>query len=313
MRRITDIAFENMTRRLAPEIEGRQSSSPPTDRVVAVMQLLGAEPRRAFTLAEIGRALGISRATGHAILTALAAHDWVVRDPETGGYAWGPAIAALARPAGTTARLFRTRLIELADAIGMQVLLVRRDGTALLVVDVVGDSLTGAPIRPGFTVPLVAPFGREFVAWAGESAQQAWIDRLDAASSAFRSRMGRVLADVRRRGYAVERLSPEWLRVHTALQALGGDGNVDVVTARLAATIADVTVVDFLDTELAQGDDHQIATVMVPVFDADGVVTMSVNAIPFGPLSGPDIKRLGGQLRDAAHDIEGLIARYGDA
>ena len=52
---------------------------------------------------------------------------------------------------------------------------------------------------------------------------------------------------------------------------------------------------------------------MTPVFDADGVVTMSVNAIPFGPLSGPAIGRLGGQLRDAAYDIEGLIARYGDA
>ena len=275
------------------------------------MQLLGAEPHRAFTLAEIGRALGISRATGHAILSTLVAHDWVVRDPETGGYAWGPAIAALARSAGTTARLFRTRLIELADAIGMQVLLVRRDGTALVVVDMVGDSLAGAPIRPGFTVPLVAPFGREFVAWAGESAQRAWIDRLGTASDVFRARIGSVLADVRRRGFAVERLSPEWLRVHTALQALSGSGNIDVVTARLAATIADVTVVDFLDTELAQGE-HEIATVMTPVFDADGVVTMSVNAIPFGPLGGPAIKRLGRQLGDASHDIGGLIARYGN-
>ena len=300
-----------MTPRLAPDIEGGQSPSPPTDRVVAVMQLLGADPQREFTLAEIGRALGISRATGHAILSTLAEHYWVVRDPDTGGYASGPAIGALARPAGTTARLFRTRLIELADAIGMQVLLVRRDGTALVVVDVVGDSLTGAPIRPGFTVPLVAPFGREFVAWAGESAQQAWIDRLGTASDVFRARMGSVLGDIRRRGFAVERLSPEWLRVHTALQALSGGGNVDIVTARLAATIADVTVVDFLDTELAQGE-HEIATVMTPVFDADGVVTMSVNAIPFGPLSGPAIKRLGRQLRDASHDIEGLIARYGD-
>jgi len=302
-----------MTPTLAVDGKARQSPSPPTERVIAVMRLLATEPHSAFTLAEIGRVLGISRATGHAILSTLISHDWVVRDPQTGGYAWGPAIAALARPAGTTARLFRTRLTELAGAIGMQVLLVRRDGTALMVIDVVGDSLTGAPISPGFTVPLVAPFGREFVAWAGEPVQQAWLDRLDAASSAFRSRMRDVLIDVRGRGFAVERLSPEWLGVHTALQALRGDGNVDVVTARLAATIADVTVVDFLDTELAQHGESDIATVMVPVFGAEGAVTMAVNAIPFGPLSGPAIAHLGGQLRDAAHDIGGLIARYGDA
>ncbi|MFZ0832103.1 MAG: IclR family transcriptional regulator, partial [Mycobacterium sp.] len=235
------------------------------------------------------------------------------RDSEAGGYAWGPAIAAMARRAGTTARLFRTRLVELADAIGMQVLLVQREGTALVVVDVVGDSLTGAPITPGFTVPLVAPFGREFVAWAGKSAQRSWIDGLDSPSSQFRTRMSKVLADVRGRGFAVERLSPEWLRVHTALQALSGDPDVDVVTTRLAATIADFTVVDFLDTELAGAGDHDIATVMVPVCDAEGLVSMAVNAIPFGPLSGPAIAHLGGQLRDAAHDIEELVASYGGA
>ena len=66
---------------------------------MAVLELLGRDPSRQFSLAEICRSLGISRATGHAVLTTLAAGDWAIRDPATARYAWGPAIAELARPA----------------------------------------------------------------------------------------------------------------------------------------------------------------------------------------------------------------------
>ncbi|MFZ0833049.1 MAG: helix-turn-helix domain-containing protein, partial [Mycobacterium sp.] len=62
-----------MTPTVAPGAPPRQSPSPPTERVIAVMRLLAAEPQRGYTLAEIGRALGISRATGHAILSTLVA------------------------------------------------------------------------------------------------------------------------------------------------------------------------------------------------------------------------------------------------
>ncbi len=70
-----------------------------------MLELLGHNSAKQFSLAEICRGLGISRATGHAILTTLAAREWVIRDPETFRYSWGPAIAGLDTP--TTAQLHR--------------------------------------------------------------------------------------------------------------------------------------------------------------------------------------------------------------
>ena len=77
-----------------------------------MIELLGSEPARQFTLAEICRSLNISRATGHAILTTLTAHDWVTRDPASAEYAWGPAMASLTKPANSL--VYRAELQALA-------------------------------------------------------------------------------------------------------------------------------------------------------------------------------------------------------
>src|SRR3954465_15292968 len=69
-----------------------QDPSPPTRRVVAVMELLAQAAATPLTLAEICRELRISRSTGHAILATLCACDWILRDPLSGRYALGPGL-----------------------------------------------------------------------------------------------------------------------------------------------------------------------------------------------------------------------------
>ncbi|WP_081656322.1 MULTISPECIES: helix-turn-helix domain-containing protein [Mycobacterium] len=288
----------------------RQSVSPPTDRVVAVMSLLGGAPDRRFTVTEVGRALEISRATAHAVLNALAVHDWVIRDPESGQFSCGPAVETLVRPSGAGRRLVRARLAELAIELQMQVLLVRRNGTDMTVIDTAGQTATAAQVGLGFHVPFLAPFGREFVAWADDQTHGAWLARLKAARPEFRSRMDEVLADVRDRGYAIERLSPEWLAVHTALQALSGHGDIDIVTTNLAAAIADGTVVDFLTRELHPGQLNEVAMVMAPVRNGDGAVVMSLSVIPFASLETTVLKELGQRMCRTAAELETVIARY---
>lgn len=283
--------------------------SPPTQRVIAVMGLLAAEPGRTFSLAEIVRSLGISRATGHAILATLADHDWVVRDQQTAGYSSGPALTALARPTGNP--LYRSLLQKMAHDTGTLVFLARREAASIVVTDTAGDSLTAPRIRPGFRTPLVAPFARDYVAWSHPATQQAWLASIGKPSMEFRRRINAVLKETRGRGFVIERLSREYLRVYTALRALGGDGEIDAITTRLAAAFADLTVVDVLAAELSDGTAHRIATVSAPIADADGVITMSVTAAPFAALDGPAILALGQQVRAAARHIEKQVVRYG--
>ena len=124
-----------MTLNVSPADGLRQASSPPTERVIAIMEMLGAEPLRPFSLAEISRALDISRATGHAIMATLADHDWVSRDPRTAKYTWGAAISGLA-----DARPFRAELEKLAATTGTQVYLAQREDSSLVIVEVVGEA-----------------------------------------------------------------------------------------------------------------------------------------------------------------------------
>ncbi len=296
-----------MTLNLDPAKTAGQAS-PPTERVIAVMEMLGADPGRQFTLAEISRGLGISRATGHAILATLVAHEWVTRDPQLARYAWGPAIAGLAKPAD----LFRDELAELAAATGTQVYLARRDASSLVIIDVAGETLTAPRIGRGTKTPFVAPFGRDYVAWSTPEAQQAWLEAIGQPSPALRKRISAVLTETRRRGFVVERLTREYLRVYSALQALSGDGEVDAITAQLARAFADLSVIDVLPGELTAGATHSIATVSAPITTADGVVTMSVTAAPFATLDASAITGLGQRVCATAGAIGDRLNRYGD-
>lgn len=300
-----------MTPKVDLDLSQSQAPSPPTERVVAVMGLLGSSPARQFSLAEICRSLDISRATGHAILTTLAAHDWVIRDPTTAGYAWGPAIASLAKPAN--ALMYRADLHALASATGAQVSLTRREGSTLVVTETAGECLTGPPIGPGMRTPLVAPFGRDYVAWSSSESQKAWLEAIGQPSPALRKRMTAVLKEIRHRGFVVERLTREYVRVYTALRALSGDGEVDVITTQLARAFADLAVIDFLPDELSGKAAHRVATVSAPITDVDGAITMSVTAAAFTTLGSDAITSLGEQVRNTAHRIEQHIARYGNS
>ncbi|RDH78079.1 MarR family transcriptional regulator [Mycolicibacterium moriokaense] len=299
-----------MTGKLDPSSAPRQGSSPPTDRVLSVLELLGRAPTTQFSVAEICRRLDISRATAHAILTTLAAREWATRDPATGRYAWGPAVAALARP--TDAQLHRTDLHALAHATGTHVSLARREGATLVVIDTVGEHLRGPRISAGMRTPFVAPIGRDHAAWSSAEVREQWLRAIGTPSREFRARMNAVLAEIRQRGFVVERLTHEYVRVYTALRALSADGEVDEITTQLAGAYANLAIIDILDDELARDAAYSVATISAPVRGADGSVALVVMASPFATLTGSAIRTLGQRVRGAAHSIEQRIARYGE-
>lgn len=261
-------------------------------------------------MAEICRSLGISRATGHAILTTLAAHDWAIRDSETACYTLGPAIAGLGAP--DPRQLHRADLQALASATGTQVSLARREGETLVVIDTVGECLSGPRIQRGMRTPFVAPIGRDYVAWSSAEVQREWLEAIGTPSRAFQARMEAVFNEIRQRGYVVERLTRQYVRVYTALRALSADGEVDEITTQLARAYADLTVIDVLDDELCGGAVHSIATVSAPIRNNDGSVQMVVMVAAFANLDGAAIRALGERVRHTAHAIEKRIARHGD-
>lgn len=175
MIRIFDILFDIVTLNVDAGSGRRQVPSPPTERVVAVMHLLAAHPERNFSLADICRSLGISRATGHAILATLAHHRWVVRHESSASYSWGPAIGALARP--TNDREFRPLLENLSETVGAQVFLARRENASLVVTDSVGIR---SPLRASRRVCACRWWRRSgAIMWRGRGAGHQGVARWD--------------------------------------------------------------------------------------------------------------------------------------
>ncbi|MGB3476832.1 MAG: helix-turn-helix domain-containing protein [Mycobacterium sp.] len=299
-----------MTATIDGDGAARPVSSPPTERVMRILELLAADPERHFSLSEISQTLGISHGTCHAILATLAGRQWLVRDRQSAGYSWGPALAALARPVNRQA--FRPELQRLFDAVGRQVILGVRQGATVVVTDSVGESIAGLQLGAGFRMPLVAPFGREFIAGVGENVKKEWLSGLGAPSPRLRRRLAAVLDEVGRRGYAIDRMSREYVRVYSALQALAADGEPDEITARLATAFADLTEVDYLPDELGGIERHPIASVSAPVRDIDGTVTMSVGVAPFAALTAAEVADLGAAVCETAARIQSQWTARGE-
>jgi len=64
-----------------------------------------------------------------------------------------------------------------------------------------------------------------------------------------------------------------------------------------------------LRAELTENSTHSIATISAPIFDEDGVVSMSISAAPFTDLTATQVEHLGEQVRAGARRIEAQIAR----
>lgn len=286
-----------------------QDFSPPTRRVVAVVELLVDRNENPLTLAEICRELRISRSTGHAILHTLRECAWVLRDPLSGRYSPGPALPAPPSTATPLSPPLRTSLHELSADLGMAACISEvRDGS-ITVLDSTAPGTQPAPVRAGVRLPFVAPFGREFVAWADDAARERWLNAAGAVNDVYRTRMPKVLDEIRLRGYGIERLTDPLLRVYTALLALD-DGDVpDPVSVRLAGAVADLTIVDFLPDELPEVDAHPLATISAPLFDESGAVVMTVSAQPYCHLTQQDVHEIGSRLRDFGDSATAILKR----
>ncbi|AWG62958.1 helix-turn-helix domain-containing protein [Mycobacteroides abscessus] len=298
-----------MNAKVGPPGEPGQDPSPPTRRVVAVVELLAGANETQLTLAEICRELGISRSTGHAILTSLCTSDWVLRDPLSGKYAIGPALPRTSASAVPMSRILRQPLRQLCSTIGMAASLAEISGDFIAVTEATAPGSAQPPVQAGQRLPFVAPFGREFVAWASTAARDEWFNAAGPVNDVYRARMPKILNEVQERGYGLERLSVPLLRVHAALLALTDGDGPDPVSARLAGAVADLTIVDFLSNELAQIEEQPLATISAPIFDLHGNVVMTVSAQPYKQLTLHEVRSIAAHVLDFAKHAGPLIAQ----
>lgn len=256
--------------------------SPQTDRVVAVLNLLGHETD-GLTGADIARRIGANRASCVHMLAALEGAGFVTRGALDRRYRLGPALVELGAAAARSypgLETARRELDALTRATGHPGFVFAREGDLARLLGFTWDLRRAAPVmRTGDTLVLAPPLGAVFYAWASAADVDAWLDRAPAGTDAAMLRD--LLGAVRRLGFAVE-LLPEQL----VLAAAGG---------------AALDPLGFLARDVVDDETYTVSSISVPVFGGDGTVALALNLAGFAaPLAGREIRALADDLLAAA-------------
>src|SRR4051812_8020347 len=80
-------------------------ASPPTDRVVRVLDFLAGRPEERFGLSDLARQLGLSEPSCLGIVTSLSDAGYLVRDAADKAYRLGPSLITLGHKAQESMRI----------------------------------------------------------------------------------------------------------------------------------------------------------------------------------------------------------------
>lgn len=182
------------------------SASPPTARVVGIVELLVVEGR-ALTVAEIAADLGLNRSTATAVLAELERLGWVDRLADR-RYGVGPALTGLASSIGRShfmlrapARLAVAELSRRAQGAVAVTRIGRADMTFVYLHQSSGQVPAG--ITVGSRLALDPPVGAAAMSQRSPDEQQVWLSR---APVEQRAQLRTLLDHVADRGVAAFRL-----------------------------------------------------------------------------------------------------------
>jgi DNA-binding IclR family transcriptional regulator len=261
-------------------------TSPPTERVVAVLDFLARHPHDRFGLSELARRLGLSKPTCLGILTTLTKSDYLIRDGTDKAYRLGPKLISLGHAAQESMRVnpaAREELRRLSAAYDTAAALSAVIDDRITLLELVGppgadvgdsagrSGATGGSVRVGQSYPFAPPVGLMFVLWDDEALRD-WLAREPTIPLRTDSgRLQRVIAECRTAGYLVERLTPGGRRLY-ALMAGMSTTLPQELQALLGEMVSDVGERVYLRSERSTDGQRRrarmdVSVISAPVFD----------------------------------------------
>jgi DNA-binding IclR family transcriptional regulator len=284
------------------------ASSPPTRRVVEIVELLSERGGVPTRLSDIVKHLGLNQATAYVIMKELVDAGWATRDPVDKTFAIGGALVSLARNidhsplVGQAARAVAQAVAadtgyaaSVSERAGNQLVI-----TAFIAAQGAGDNQWHAAV--GDRLPFAAPFGPAYAAWDGEHGRRAWIERSGVTSHAFRVQLEQFLEDTLNQGFSVERMSPEMVSVIPMMTKLQAEALSDAMRDHLEEVLLEITSIP-----LAKASSQRrsyVGAITAPVFNPAKTVTHNISVHPFIDLPARRIDHIGRRLRGAADAVD---------
>jgi DNA-binding IclR family transcriptional regulator len=253
--------------------ESSRRTSPPTERVVAVLDFLARHPNDRFGVSELARRLGLSKPTCLGIVGTLAAADYLVRDAQDKTYRLGPALISLGHTAQESMRVnpaAREELRRLSSTYDTTAALSAVIDDRITLLELVGPPGTDVGVRVGQSYPFAPPVGLMFVLW-DDDALRDWLAKEPTIPlRTDTDRLDRVIGECRTAGYLVELLTPGGRRIY-ALMAGMSSALPDELRALLGELVSDIGERVYLrgenKTEQRRGARLDVSVISAPVYD----------------------------------------------
>jgi DNA-binding IclR family transcriptional regulator len=279
--------------------------------VLAILDTLAEDPAQSLTAAEIGRRLGITNATCHAILARLVHHGYVVRNLQSKRYRLGPRLLTIGRAAQEALSpllIATSELQRLSDDTQLKCSLRTVSDDSVIVL-----AYFGGPARlrfqPGTSYPFSPPFGFSFAIWGGDDALRDWIARAPVRPRPREiTRLKRLAEVTRTRGYLVHQLGGAEREALYAVMASRHAGSSGPVTPTMQALVDEALHGDWVNTYLLEDTAAtkvlDVSGLSAPIFDPEGRVAFVVEVhleVPRLTFSG--VRTLGQRLVATVREI----------
>ena len=273
-------------------------SSPGVLRVASILNFIADHPDQAFTLTDLVKALKLSRATCHALLTGLVQVGYLYRASDK-NYILGPALASIGRIAAqhtSPLQVAQPEMRALADEFDTICACYFRDGDDIVVRDRAASvSHVGWSTPAGTRLRLRPPFAAIFYAWSPPGEAEAWLDAYQPAPTALhREEMMRGISFARKHGYQIQIRNPNsGLRNMSPEQTFGAQNQEFPVS---------------LLTELADDASYRAAGIIAPVFDMRGQIAFVMGLTGFSQgVPGDKLRHASLRLRQACDRVTSFI------
>jgi len=268
-------------------------------RALEIIDVMAGQPSERFTLSDIGRITGTNAASLHAILSVMMQRGYLLRDPVKKTYRLAPAMVAIGEAAASHDPLLaqaKQVAQDWAAHSGHETLLTARAGNDIIgVARFAPGQVTATSLRVGQRVPLRAPLGGLFFAWADEEEQAEWCapEEADTPPEAIAAHEA-ALALLRERGFLVSLRSAEHGAFTRQLIAAQDEG---LEASRAAMLLAAMDNGLYQPQTIEADGRYRVQVLSAPIFDRHSRVIYNIG------VSYPDTAVSGRQLLDDAHAL----------
>lgn len=249
-------------------------ASPPTARVIRVLDFLADNPDSRFGVSELARRLDLSKPTCLGIVTTLSDAGYLVRDSADKTYRLGPALITLGYKAQESMRVSpaaRDELRRLSTTFGTTAALSAVIDDRITLLELVAPAGTEITVEVGQSYPFAPPVGLMFVLWDDQAVRE-WLAKEPTIPLRTNTdRMNRVITECRTQGYLVERLTPGGQRLYSLMADMSAT-LPDELRVLLGELVSDIGERVYLRSEtylVGSGarQRHDISVISAPVYD----------------------------------------------